>query len=101
MKRLIALIALATLISSCVVEIATKENTKEKREQYFANNPDLRPSIKTLIENNQFTKGMNKEQVLLSIGAPQRRSSSSTMDMWYYRNLTMVFHNNSLTEWYR
>lgn len=95
-----------TYLSTEPVMDATVE--LERRRSYLESNPDLPNVIKSAIQSGSFRIGMTKEQVLASLGKPdrtQKRDDMNSREQWIYKNngttTTLNFHNNYLSSWSR
>ena len=95
-----------TYLSTEPVMDATVE--LERRREYLSSNPDLPNVIKSAIQSGSFRIGMNKEQVLASLGKPdniEKRPGINSQERWIYKNngttTTLNFHNDYLSSWSR
>ena len=79
LRLLILGLAIMVSISGC----ATK-----RRHQYINSHPDLSEEIKDCILSHNIVKGMSKEQVLLSIGKPDKKDTYQNYfgitEIWTY-----------------
>jgi len=78
--RLIILgLAVMVLISGCAAK---------RRQQYINSHPDLPEEIKDCLLSRNIVKGMSKEQVLLSIGRPDKKDTYQNYfgitEIWAY-----------------
>ncbi|MCF7803442.1 MAG: SH3 domain-containing protein [Candidatus Marinimicrobia bacterium] len=80
----------------------------ERRREYLETNPDLPNVIKSAIQSGSFRIGMNKEQVLASLGKPDRVEKGRDVDSsekWIYKNngtiTTLNFSSDYLSSWSR
>lgn len=88
-----------------VIDVAVE---LERRKSYLEANPDLPNVIKSAIQSGSFRIGMTKEQVLASLGKPDRtetRRNTNSREKWIYENdgaiTTLNFHNDYLSSWSR
>ncbi len=98
-KQTLALVlALALLAGAC----ATPTTLTQSREAYVKAHPELDPKVKTAILQGGAVPGMSQEEVLVSCGEPNLKSTGKRngeyCDLWGYKRYTVTFQDGKVVD---
>ena len=96
--KIIIRILIYLLIMSCV----QCTNTVIRRQEYIKTHPELSLEIRNAINGGKILIGMNQEQVIISIGRPQKISrttmSTGIHEQWIYAGMICLSTRDNYTE---
>ena len=84
------------------IRIAREART-ERAEKYLRDHPDTGPEMIGNFEAGRLSVGMDKEQVEVVLGRPDRRYATggvgSSYESWHYPGSTVTFRDGLLVQW--
>jgi hypothetical protein len=93
MKKILALILIATVVPSCASP-PYKGTKMWQLKEYAESHPELPPAISRAIMNGEVVPGMNRQQVEVVLGRPDLTnvSKKTKQERW-------VYYQNPVTDW--
>jgi hypothetical protein len=98
-RRTLALfLVLALFVGAC----ATPTTLTQSREAYVKAHPELDPKVKSAILEGDAVPGMTQEQVRVSCGEPNLKSTGKHnggyCDLWGYKRYTVTFKDGKVVD---
>jgi hypothetical protein len=81
-------------------ELELKEITELRRREYVKEHPEISDFIKKVILEGGYAKGMTKEQIIASLGEPNRINQGEIYEQFIYNKMypsTIYFENGICT----
>ena len=84
-RRGCAAFTLGVTLTACVY-VPLRQRASYRKQQYFAAHRELAPAVAQAIDTGHVIDGMDREQVWVVLGDPQRKSvfSSGRFEVWLY-----------------